>query len=166
MHKELEKFFEGQRARRIVAEAMLRYGLRVGTQGKIYCHKIEIAPAKMARALGVDRRVVIETANEIADNDFLFEIFHSLEPRSNIARAAKAMNCDVIEIHANPRRAGIVSAITSILSKNKITIRQIIADDADMYPNPVLTIMVDGKLSGNVIEKIRRLKHAEQIILR
>ncbi|MDO8340006.1 MAG: hypothetical protein Q7T16_05100 [Candidatus Burarchaeum sp.] len=166
MHKELEKFFEGQRARRIVAEAMLRYGLRVDKDGKIYCNAIEIAPAKMARALGVDRRVVIETAEEIADDDFLFDIFSTLEPRSNFAHSAKALGFDVIEIHADPKAVGIVSSITDILARHKLAIRQIIADDADLFPNPVLTIIVDGKLSGKIIEKIRKLRHAEKIILR
>ena len=166
MHAELEKFFEGQRARRVVAEAMLRYGLRVDTSGKIYCNKIEIAPAKMARALGVDRRVVIDTAEEIVENDFLFDIFHSLEPRSNIVHAAKVLGLDSIEIRANPRRIGVVAAVTKILAKNKIGIRQIIADDADLFPDPILTIIVDGKLSGKVIEEIRKLKHAEQITLK
>ncbi len=166
MHKELEKFFAGQRARRTVAEAMLRYGLRVDNDGKIYCSSIEIAPAKMARALNVDRRVVIETAKEIAEDDFLFDIFHSLEPRSNISKAAKTLGFDVIEVHANPEEAGIIADVAGILAKEKISIRQIIADDADLFPEPVLTIIIDGKLSGKVIEKIRRLKHAEEIILR
>ena len=166
MHKELEKFFEGQRARRIVAEAMLRYGLRVEPDGKIYCKDIEIAPAKMARALGVDRRVVIDTAEEIVENDFLFGIFHSLEPRSNIANSAKALGLDTIEIHADPKRVGIVSAVTNILSKHKLSIRQMIADDADLFPDPVLTIVVNGKLTGIMIEEIRKLKHAKKIILK
>jgi|SRR3989338_8898962 len=166
MHKELEKFFEGQRARRIVAEAMLRSGLRVDNDGKIYCNSIEIAPAKMARAFGVDRRVVIETAEEIADNDFLFGIFSGLEPRANFAHSAKELGFDTIEIHADPKGIGIVADVTAILAKNKMGIRQIIADDADLFPNPVLTIIVDGRLSGNVIEKIRKLRHAEKIILR
>ncbi|VVC02729.1 Uncharacterised protein [Candidatus Burarchaeum australiense] len=166
MHKELEKFFEGQRARRIVAEAMLRYGLRVDNHGKIYCNAIEIAPAKMARALGVDRRVVIETAEEIAENDFLFDIFSTLEPRSNFSHSAKALGFDTIEIHADPKAIGIVADITAVMAKNKIRIRQIMADDAELFPNPILTIIVDGKLSGSVIEKIRKLRHAEKIILR
>jgi len=166
MHKELEKFFAGQRARRTVAEAMLRYGLRVDNDGKIYCSAIEIAPAKMARALAVDRRVVVETAKEIAEDDFLFDIFHSLEPRSNISKSAKALGFDVIEVHANPEEAGIVAAVTAILAKEGISMRQIMADDAELFPEPVLTIIVDGRLSGKVIEKIRRLKHADEIILR
>jgi len=166
MHKELEKFFEGQRARRTVAEAMLRYGLRVDNDGKIYCSSIEIPPTKMARALGVDRRVVIETAREIAEDDFLFDIFHALEPRSNISKSAKALGFDVIEIRANPKEVGIVASVASILAKHDISIRQIIADDADLFPEPVLTIILDGKLSGSVIEKIRKLRHAKEILLK
>ncbi|RLG19552.1 amino acid-binding ACT domain protein [Candidatus Micrarchaeota archaeon] len=166
MHAELEKFFEGQRARRVVAEAMLRYGLRVDNDGRIYCKNIEMAPAKIARALDVDRRVVIDTAQEIAENDFLFDIFHSLEPRSNISNSAKALGFDVIEIHADPKRIGIVSAVTQILAKHKMSIRQMIADDADLFPEPILTIIVNGKLNGKMIEEIRKLKHAEKIILK
>jgi hypothetical protein len=166
MHKSLEKFFAGQRARRQVAEAMLRYGLRVDNDGRIYCNHIEIAPAKMARAIGVDRRVVIQTAKEIAEDDFLFEIFNALQPRSMISSAAKALGYDVIEIRADASEPGIVAEVTAILAKEKIGIRQIIADDADLFPEPVLTIVIDGKLQGKVIEKIRKMKHAREILLK
>lgn len=162
----LEKFFENARGRRVVATEFLRLGLKVDTEGKIFVGSIEVPPAKIGRALGTDRRVVIETAKAIANNGKLLQIFSRLEPRAFIGNAARQLGFDTIEIRANPKKKGIVAAVTKILADEGIVIRQVITDDPDLFPNPVLTIVVDGKLSAIVIKKIKELKFAEGISIK
>ncbi len=158
MHKKIEEAFSGFPSRKIVAEAMLRYGLRVDEKGEIYCAEIGIAPAKMARALGVDRRVVIETAEQIAKNAALLGIFSALRPTAFIAGAARKLGFEVLEIEAEPHGKGIISKVASVIAEAGIAIRQIVADDPDIYPNPKLTVVLEKALPGKSIEKLRRLK--------
>lgn len=166
MLKILEKFFEKARGRKAVATEFLRLGLKVSGEGKIYAGSIEIPPAKIARAIGVDRRVVIETARDIANDDKLLQVFYHLEPRAFLGNAAKELGFDTIIIRANPSKKGIISEVTKILSDHKILVRQIISDDPEIFPDPVLTIIIGEKLNSKVIKKLRELKFAESITIR
>lgn len=162
----LEKFFERARGRKVVATELLRLGLKVDSKGKVYAGNIEVPPAKIGRALNVDRRVVIETARAIASDSKLLQIFYKLEPRAFIGNSAKELGFDSIEIRANPKKKGIVAGVTKILADEGIVIRQVITDDPDLFPDPVLTIVIDGKLNANVIRRLKELKFAEGISIK
>ncbi|MEK6972513.1 MAG: amino acid-binding ACT domain protein [archaeon] len=162
----IEKFFENARGRKIIATEFLRLGFKVDRKGRVFAKNIELQPAKIARALNVDRRVVIETAKEIAEDEKLLQIFYRLEPRAFLGNAAKELGFDAIEIRANPKKKGIVYAVTKILAEEGIVIRQIITDDPDLFPDPVLTIIIDGKLNSKVIKKLRELDFAESILIK
>ena len=157
MLRYVEEFFAGSRAKLKVVTALLRLGMRIDKSGRIYCDTIEMAPAKIARSLGVDRRVVIETAKEIASDPELYPVFSDLMPVANVSRAAKFFGHDVIEIGADPNSVGLVAKVTSVLSRHNVKIRQIIADDPDLYPEPALHIVVDGKLPQKALSEIRKL---------
>ncbi len=157
------EFFKGQRAKQKVVETMLKYGIRVDAKGKMYFTDIELAPAKIGRGLGIDRRVVIDTAKEIAKHPDLFRIFSVLEPRANVAGVAKTLGNTVIVIHADAHQSGIISKVTSVLYEHKMPIRQIVADDPDLFPDPVLTVIIDGRLPTKVIGVIRKLDVASSI---
>ncbi len=162
----LESFFRNARGRKQVATEFLRLGLKVDGEGGIYVGNIELAPAKIARALGVDRRVVIDTARAIAKDPKLLRIFYRLEPRAFMGNAAKELGFDTVEIRADPKGKGIVAAVTGILADEGVVIRQIITDDPDLFPDPVLTIIIDGKLNARAIKKLKGLEFAESILIR
>jgi predicted regulator of amino acid metabolism with ACT domain len=153
----LEEQFAGQRAKLRVVSAMLRIGLRVDGKGKLYCDSIELAPAKMGRAIGVDRRVVIETARDIASDPKLLAIFSSMLPIANVSRAAKYFGHDVIEVDADPNTVGLAAKVSTILAKHGTGIRQIITDDPDLYPEPKMVVVVDGKLPRKAADELRKL---------
>lgn len=157
MLRYVEEFFAGSRAKLRIVATLLRLGIRVDKSGGLYCDTIELAPAKVARSLGVDRRVVIETARDIADDPELFPVFSDLLPIANVSKAAKFFGHNVIEIAADPNSVGVVGKVAGVLSKNKVKIRQIIADDPDLYPEPALRIVVEGKLPQKALADIRRL---------
>jgi uncharacterized protein len=153
----LEERFAGKRAALRVVTTLLRLGIRVDAKGKLYCDSIELAPAKMGRAIGVDRRVVIETAGEIAADPKLFAIFSSLFPIANVSRAAKHFGHDVVEIDADPNTVGLAAKVTTILARHKVGIRQIITDDPDLYPEPKMMVVSEGKLPRKVVDELRSL---------
>ncbi|MBI5553849.1 MAG: ACT domain-containing protein [Candidatus Diapherotrites archaeon] len=159
----LEAFFSRALARRQVATEFLRLGLKVNARGKILVGAIEVSPVKIARALNVDRRVVIDTAKAIARDAHLLQVFHRLESRAFLGKAAKDLGFSAIELRANPNEKGIVAAVSRVLAEEGIVIRQIISDDPDLFPDPVLTIIVGKKLPAAVMEKLRGLEFAESI---
>ena len=153
----LEEQFAGQRAKLRVVAAMLRIGVRVDGKGKLYCDSIELAPAKVGRAIGVDRRVVIEAARDIASDPKLLAIFSSMLPIANVSRAAKYFGHDVIEVDADPNTVGLAAKVSSILARHKVGIRQIIKDDPDLYPEPKMVVVADGKLPRRAVDELRAL---------
>jgi uncharacterized protein len=157
MLRYLEEHFAAQRAKLRVVSEMLKLGLRVDAKGTIYCGPIELAPAKVARALSVDRRVVIETCREIATDERLFRIFSDLLPIANVSGPAKLLGHDVIEIDADPSSVGVVAKVSGVLAKNRVKIRQIIADDPELYPEPKMRLVVDGRLPQKAAAELRSL---------
>ena len=149
--------------RRKVAELFLRQGMRVDRKSRIFSGKVEISPVKIARALGVDRRVVIETAEMIREVPELFEIFEGLSSTASIKGVAKHLGFEVLEIEAEPHAVGTVSSVSRIIADAKVSIRQIVSDDPDIYPNPKLTIILDKRLPGDALVRIRGLKHIIRI---
>ena len=153
----VEEHFAGQRAKLRVVTSLLRLGIRVSREGTLYCDQIELAPAKIARALGVDRRVVIETAKEIASDPELYPVFSELYPIANVSKAAKFFGHDVVEINADPNTVGLISKVSSVMAKHNVGIRQIIADDPDLYPEPKMRLVVEGRLPQKALAELRRL---------
>lgn len=163
MYPILESAFSCFPMRKRVAETVLRYGLSVDKEGTIYCGKIEMSPAKIARALDLDRRVVMETARMISAIPELQGIFGRLEPTSFIAGAAKHLGFEVIIIEAEPHAVGIIGKATNIIADAKIVIRQVVADDPDIYPNPKLTIVLEKPLPASALSKLRKMKEISRL---
>ena len=157
MYPILESAFVRYPMRRKVAELFLKQGFRVDKKAGIFSGSIEISPVKIARALGVDRRVVLETAQLIADVPELFEIFEGLSSTASVKGVAKHLGFEVLEIEAEPHAVGIVSSVTAIISEAGISIRQIISDDPDIYPKPKLTLVLEKRLPGSALVKIREI---------
>lgn len=157
MLRYLEERFAGQRAKIRVVSEFLRLGIRVGAKGAVFCGPIELAPAKVGRALSVDRRVVIETAKEIASDPRLMAIFSELYPVANVSMAARALGHDVLEIDADPNSIGLVSEVSGILARHKVKIRQIIADDPELYPEPKMRVVAEGRIPPQALAKLRKL---------
>ena len=165
MWKSIEKHFARRSAGRLVVEAFLRYGLSVHADGRVFCGPFEMAPAKIGRSLSVDRRVVIATAKQIAGHEDLLSIFAKLQPRAYVGEAASKLGFDCIEISADAHAPGIVSDVTRVLSEHKVMIRQAIADDPDLFPEPKLSIVVNGRLPLKALQALRKLPKAEKIAI-
>jgi len=147
-----------------VATFLLRYGFSVDRNGTIRCVNVEIPHSKVSKALEVDRRVVVETAKTISSDPELLKVYSKIEPAGmSLRNIAKEMGMGLIIITADPTQVGIVAGATSIISKLGISIRQIIADDPELHPEPKLTIITDKHLPGEVIDEILRIKGVRDV---
>lgn len=125
---------------------------------KIYCGGIELSDVKIARWLGVDRRTVKDTAQLIFSDPIMKPVFEKLRPAGPfLADVAKFLGYSVIEIYADPHTVGIVAQAAAFIAQEKIAIRQAVADDPDLTPEPKLTLVVEKEPSGTILQKILKI---------
>lgn len=140
-----------------VARLLVELGLSV-REGRIYCGDVEQSELKVARAVGVDRRTVRETAQFIESDPTLQPVFKGLKPAGPfLANVARFLGYRVIEIYANPHEVGIVTEVSSLISREGIQIRQAVADDPDLTPEPKLTLVVEKEPSGDALQKMLKI---------
>src|SRR5712692_9802374 len=90
-------YFKGFPAQEKVAQLMVVYGLRVH-EGSVYAADIKLSDTAMARAAGVDRRVVTAAVETIENKAELRAFFDALRAVCHLREIAPLMGCSTIEI--------------------------------------------------------------------
>jgi len=140
-----------------VTRALVELGLSV-REGRIFCGDIEQSELKIARAIGVDRRTVRETAEFIESDSVLSSVFKGLKPAGPfLPNVARFLGYRVIEIYADPHVVGIVAEASTLISQEGISIRQAVADDPDLSPEPKLTLVVQREPSGETLQRMLKI---------
>ena len=166
MWARVQNVFEDYPAQLNVARLLFKYGLRVREDGEIACGDIRIPAIQIAQEAGVDRRVVDAAAQTILKNEGLRDIFANLEPIAYLKGVGQQLGLGVIEIlPKDAAKPGIISEVTGILAKFRISIRQAVADDPHFVPQPKLTIITDEPVKGGVIEALRKLPSVQSVIV-
>jgi predicted regulator of amino acid metabolism with ACT domain len=161
-----KRFFGDSPSKLKVAKLIVETGLRIGDKGKIYCGEIEIPATKLAVAAGVDRRVIKETAEAILQAEDLRGIFMNLKPAGPLLRdVAQYLGYGVLEIKAKSEAPGIIAEATVLIAKEGISIRQILAEDADIYPDPKLILITDRPIPGELLPKLLKIPTVEQVTI-
>lgn len=158
MWKKITQFCENSPSKLKVARILVEVGLRIGEGGKIYCGDIEIPATKIAAAVNVDRRVVKEVAEAILKDDELKKLFINLKPAGPLLRdVAPYLGYGVVEIRAKPAAVGIIAAASALIAEEGISIRQILAEDAEIYPDPKLVIITEKPVPGELLPKLLKI---------
>ncbi|MBO8182618.1 MAG: ACT domain-containing protein [Archaeoglobus sp.] len=161
--KILEKFDRYPSQIAVVRE-FLRFGISV-KDGKAYCGNIELIPTKIADAVGVDRKVVVSAIQNIERDEELRRVFSSLKPVANIADVARFYNYGVLEIYAQSKKIGIVSGVTSVLAREGISIRYILAEDPELSVESKLTIVTETKVPGRLVDEFLEVEGVEKVVI-
>ncbi|HPR42264.1 MAG TPA: hypothetical protein PK718_06950 [Candidatus Methanofastidiosa archaeon] len=162
MWKDMEECFSSSK-RKEIATLFLILGLSCRDDRKVYCQDIEVPIKKIADSMGIDRRVVNETVKDILANDRLRQVFGGLKPRAFLRDSAAAMDWGVIEIEASSETVGIVAGVSSIIADEGISIRQVVADDPNLFPQPKLTVVTEQKIPPQLYEKILAVKGVKKV---
>jgi predicted regulator of amino acid metabolism with ACT domain len=158
MWKHISERLKEYPGRQRVARLLVELGLSIREGPRIYCGGIELSDVKIARFLGVDRRTVRDTAHLIIADPALKSVFEKLRPAGPyLADVAKFLGYSVIEIYADPHIVGIVAKAAALISQENIAIRQAVADDPDLTPEPKLTLVVEKEPSGVALQKILKI---------
>jgi len=164
MWKRIVEKFERYPSQIAVAKEFLRLGISV-RDGKAYCGDIELVPTKIAEAIGVDRKVVVMAIQNIESDDVLRKVFSSLKPVANITEVARILGYGVLEVYAESQKSGIVAGITSILAREGIPIRYILAEDPELSVESKLTVVTETKIPGRLVDDFLKVEGVQKIVI-
>ena len=164
MWSKIAERFKEYPARLRVVRLMIEYGLGVKESGKIAVGEIEIPDSSIAKAAGVDRRVVRETVKQLLEDPALKRIFTGLRPAGAfLASVAKELGYSVVEIRADPRSPGILAGAAKVAAEEGISIRQAVAEDPELFPEPKLILVLDKPLSGEGLSRILKIPRVKSV---
>ena len=165
MWDRIANYFEKYPSQAKVARYLLRYGLRID-KDHVYCGDVQVADSSLARAAGVDRRVVKSTIDTIRGDPTLHKFFSQLLPTNHLKNAASAMGWSAIEIvPMSAHEPGILAGVAEILSRAGISIRQAIVDDPMTSEEPRLFIVTESMVPSEVIPLIRQARGVKGVTI-
>ena len=163
MISRIDEIFRDKPAQKEVAKLLLKMGISVKGRD-LYLGNLKIPYKSVADALGIDRRVVIHTINEILKDDILRFFYQNLLPAGPFLRdVARDMGYTCLTIVPHRDQPGILAAITSIIAKYNVNIVQVIAEDPELYPTQKVYIVVEGELPGEAISEIMKLEFIKSL---
>ena len=158
--------FKGYPSQEKVALLLLKHGIRI-EGGLAYCGDIEQSDASLARAAGVDRRVVRSTIQRIEKTPNLYAIFSRLQSMLLMADLAPEIGCTTLEvIPTDATMPGILADITDAIFKGGLSVRQAVVDDPGNRMDSHLIIVVDGRIPPKLLPMLRECRGVGSIILR
>lgn len=164
MWKKIAEKLEKFPARLRVARLLVELGLNITTDRRIMCGPIEMSQPKIAEAADVDRRVVQETVDTLISDQELFRIFTNLKPAGpHLGAVAKFLGYGVVEIWAESHRSGTLAAVAALISRENISIRQAIAEDPDLVPEPKLIVVTEREVSGDTLRAILKVPGVSKV---
>jgi len=167
MWREIVDFFQESPQRLKVAQAIVRHGFRIESPGVIKCGAIRIPLKALGDSLDIDRRTVRATTEDICVDEKMCQFFQRLEPAGpSLERVREVLGYGVVEIYVDsPRNSGILSEVTSTIAGYGISIRQVLAEDIEIYEDPCLKVITDEPLPGNVIETLTAVKGVVRVVI-
>jgi len=161
----MEKFSDSPSQQRVI-RLLLERGFSVNDEGRVVSGGIEIPNTGIAREAGVDRRVVDATTDAILEDDQLRPIFQNISAIPSLMDLAPVLDMTVLTVAVDDaERSGIVAAVTGAIADRDISIRQTITEDPEFTDEPVLYVITDATLPGELVTEIRDMAFVRRIEL-
>lgn len=164
MWPNIRKQFERQVVRPEIVRKIIECGMRISEDEKIYVDDVEVDYSAVARAVGVDRRVVKQTVRQIRSNRYLYSLFSKTKPLgTSLVGLVTQLGYTAIVIEADPKSSGVMAGVAEILSRHGMVVRQAVAEDPEMVSDAKMTLVVEGQLTGQAMEELHGLKVVRSI---
>jgi predicted regulator of amino acid metabolism with ACT domain len=152
------KKFEKHPAQEKVIRFLLERGFQVNSQGRVVSGNIEIPHTQIAREIGVDRRVVDSTCEAILLDRTLSNIFQNVHTIPFLRDVAPSLGLGVIIITpGDASKTGILGNVATAVARQGLSIRQAVTDDPYLTEKPLLTIITNTKVPGDLIEELMKI---------
>jgi predicted regulator of amino acid metabolism with ACT domain len=160
----IQEKFKNHPAQEKVIRLLLERGFQIKPPGRVVSGGIEIPHTQIANEIEVDRRVVDATCETISKNEKLMQIFQNVRTIPFLREVAPLLGLGVIVISPdNAARKGLLGAVATAVSEHGISIRQAVSDDPYLTENPQLTIITEGKASGDLLNSLTRIKGVKSV---
>ncbi len=160
----IQEKFRNHPAQEKVIRLLLERGFQINDEGRVVSGSIEIAHTQIANEIGVDRRVVDATCETILKNKQLMQIFKNVRTMPFLVDVAPYLGLGVIIIMPdNAARKGLLGSVATAVAEHGIIIRQAVSDDPYITENPKLTIITEGKVSGELVDSLTRIKGVQSV---
>ena len=164
MWEKINEKFKKYPARIRVAEKMIELGLSLSEDGKIYCGNLKISDKALATAADVDRRAIKSTIEVISEDEDLYNLFSNIMPAGTLLKnIAKNLDLGVIEIEVGSESEGILARTASLITEKGIGIRQAYAEDTELQESPILTIITEEPVKGDLINEFLKIKGVTRV---
>lgn len=162
----IHRLFGRYPSQEAVADLLFRHGISV-RDGFAYCGNIKQSDAAIARAAGVDRRVVRSTIDRIESVPELLALFSKLQSRVLLSDAARELGCSTVEVAPTDASApGIMASVIDVIYRAGISIKQAVVEDPEEGNGSRLILVVDGDIPGNVLSALRDCRGVASINIR
>jgi predicted regulator of amino acid metabolism with ACT domain len=159
MWAEIIELFDDQPAKQETVKYLLKHGYSVDEDHGINANGAAITNTALAEQIGVDRRVVSETAEEILETPELREIFQNLSFIPFLEEAAPVLGLSVITVQVtDAKEPGLLAAITEVFADHDIMVRQAIVEDPYFTKQPQFVAIVDDTVPGELIIELDNLE--------
>lgn len=149
------KMFKKHPAQEKVIKLLLERGFQVNSQGRVVSGNIEIPHTQIAREIGVDRRVVDSTCEVILSDETLASIFQNVHTIPFLKDVAPLLGLGVIIITpGDASKTGILGNVAMAVARRGLSIRQAVSDDPYLTEKPLLTIITNTKVPGDLIDEL------------
>ncbi len=160
----IQEKFKNHPAQEKVIRMLLERGFQVHEQGRVVSGTIEIPHTQIANEIAVDRRVVDSTCETIIMDKTLMQIFRNVRTIPFLREVAPLLGLGVIVIAPdNAARKGLLGAVATAVAEHGITIRQAVSDDPYLTEEPKLTIITEGKVSGELVNTLTGIKGVKSV---
>ncbi|MFA6048386.1 MAG: amino acid-binding protein [Candidatus Micrarchaeia archaeon] len=164
MWKRVAEKFADFPARIAVARKIVECGLRVAADGRVLCGDVEVKEVSLAKAAGVDRRAVSATVGAIVRDRELARVFENILPAGGLLKnVAHLLGFGVVEIEAQASKGGIIAAASTLLAKSRISIRQLHAEDPELFENPKMTIITERPVPGKLLNEFLKIRGVTKV---
>jgi len=162
----IQEKFRNHPAQEKVIRLLLERGFQINSEGRVVSGSIELPHTQIANEIEVDRRVVDATCETISKDERLMQIFRNVRTMPFLRDVAPLIGLGVIVIAPdNASRKGLLGAVATAVAEHGITIRQAVSDDPYLTENPQLTIITEGKASGELVDSLTKIKGVKSVTL-
>ena len=161
----LSEYFGRYPSQGKVARLLISLGLNV-KNCRVHCGDIEIADIALARAAGVDRRIVRSTIETIEAEKALHDVFAALHSTAMLRDVAPVLGWSCIEIvPTDAHSSGILAEIMGVIAEGGISVRQALVDDPLLMEEPRLFIITESTVPPEILPRIKACRGVKSIVL-
>jgi len=160
----IQETFKNHPAQEKVIRLFLERGFQINDKARVVLGTIEIPHSQIASEIDVDRRVVDATCETISKDEKLMQIFRNIRTIPFLKDVAPYLGLGVIIIAPdNAARKGLLGSVATTVAEHGISIRQAVSDDPYLTEAPKLTIITEGRVSGELVNTLTRIKGVKSV---